>query len=67
MDYWCAHGYATPGDNGYAEMGYKTNYGSSDYISVRCVYDDWYWGSEPVLKTEDEKKIFTWGDIPRGQ
>ena len=67
MDYWCAHGYATPGDNGYAEMGYKTNYGSSDYISVRCVYDDWYWGSEPVLKTEDEKNIFTWGDIPRGQ
>ena len=67
MDYWCAHGYATPGDNGYAEMGYKTNYGSSDYISVRCVYDDWYWGSEPVLKTVDEKNIFTWGDIPRGQ
>lgn len=67
MDYWCAHGYATPGDNGYAEMGYKTNYGSSDYISVRCVYDDWYWGSEPVLKTETEKNTFTWGDIPRGQ
>lgn len=67
MDYWCAHGYATPGDNGYAEMGYKTNYGSSDDISVRCVYDDWYWGSEPVLKTVDEKNTFTWGDIPRGQ
>ena len=67
MNYWCAHGYATPGTDGYADMGYATDYGGSGTVSVRCVYDDWYWGSEPVLKTETEKKTFTWGDIPRGQ
>ena len=65
MDYWCAHGYARPGSDGYADMGYKTNYGNSSYVSVRCVYDDWYWGSEPVLKTATEKSVFTWGDEPR--
>ena len=31
--------------------------------SVRCVYDDWYWGSERVL-TGDAKETFTWGDEP---
>ena len=67
MNYWCAHGYATPGTDGYADMGYATDYGGSRTVSVRCVYDDWYWGSEPVLKTETEKNTFTWGDIPRGQ
>ena len=67
MNYWCAHGYATPGTDGYADMGYATDYGGYRTVSVRCVYDDWYWGSEPVLKTETEKNTFTWGDIPRGQ
>ncbi len=67
MNYWCAHGYATPGTDGYADMGYATDYGGSRTVSVRCVYDDWYWGSEPVLKTEAEKNTFTWGDIPREQ
>lgn len=28
---------------------------------VRCVYDDWYWGSEPAVN----KTTFTWGDQPR--
>ena len=66
MDYWCAHGYANPGDDGYADMGYRTYYNDrSNTISVRCVYDDWYWGSDPVLKTEEEKSRFTWGDPPR--
>ena len=66
MDYWCAHGYANPGDDGYADMGYRTYYNDwSNTISVRCVYDDWYWGSDPVLKTEEEKSRFTWGDQPR--
>ena len=66
MDYWCAHGYAKPGNNGYAEMGYRTYYDNiQNTISVRCVYDDWYWGSEPVLKTTEEKRVFTWGDEPR--
>lgn len=28
---------------------------------VRCVYDDWYWGSEPAVPVN----TFTWGDAPR--
>jgi hypothetical protein len=47
-------------------------------ISVRCVYDEWYWGSEreaiknpnPTWKNNDIKNVehvgdeylFTWGD-----
>jgi hypothetical protein len=35
--------------------------------SVRCVYDDWYWGSEPAAKKNDSYNNhggyeFTWGD-----
>lgn len=66
MDYWCAHGYGrynstdnkvniTTGDDDYGSKG----------VSVRCVYDDWYWGSERVLTTEAEKNQFTWGDKQR--
>lgn len=29
--------------------------------SVRCVYDDWYWGSERAC----DVNTFTWGDQPR--
>lgn len=29
--------------------------------SVRCVYDDWYWGSERAC----DENTFTWGDQPR--
>jgi hypothetical protein len=28
---------------------------------VRCVYDDWYWGSEKAAPVNQ----FTWGDMPR--
>ena len=34
-------------------------YGVAAY--VRCIYDDWYWGSNPVV----DKETFTWGDQPR--
>lgn len=62
-DYWCAHGI------GHCNKGSSTvtlTYKTTSYsgLSVRCVYDDWYWGSEPVLTTDD-KSTFTWGDIPR--
>ena len=66
MDYWCAHGYGR-----YDATQNKVNItsGDMDYgsrsVSVRCVYDEWYWGSEPALKTEAEKNQFTWGDMPR--
>ena len=70
LNYWCAHGHGKPNlTNGTVEMGYVTDWTKTSNgvpsISVRCVYDDWYWGSEPVLKTETEKKTFTWGDAPR--
>lgn len=67
MYYWCAHGCAKPissGTNkGKADMKFITDYDSSN-PSVRCVYDDWYWGSERAL-SDDQKGTFTWGDQPR--
>ena len=41
----------------------------SNGVSVRCVYDEWYWGSEPeALKNESFNGYggyeFTWGDRP---
>ena len=63
MDYWCAHGYARPNSQtGKADMGFYTDYNGYSYVSVRCVYDDWYWGSERALS---DKGTFTWGDQPR--
>lgn len=35
--------------------------------SVRCVYDDWYWGSEPAARSNNAyngRYEFTWGDEP---
>ena len=36
--------------------------------SVRCVYDEWYWGSEPEARKNANfggGYEFTWGDAPR--
>ena len=36
--------------------------------SVRCVYDEWYWGSEPEARKNTSFSggyEFTWGDAPR--
>ena len=67
MDYWCAHGYGRydKNQNKVVITPDDSDYGNSNYVSVRCVYDDWYWGSERALTTEDEKQTFTWGDAPR--
>ena len=40
---------------------------SKGTVSVRCVYDDWYWGSEPAAKKNSNYNNyggyeFTWGD-----
>lgn len=66
MDYWCAHGYGryNTDQNKVNIQSGDDDYGSPS-VSVRCVYDDWYWGSEPALKTDTEKRQFTWGDEPR--
>lgn len=63
IPYWTAHGYGQY-SNGKFNMTHSDDRGSTS-VSVRCVYDDWYWGSEPALKTDAEKKVFTWGDQPR--
>ena len=45
------------------------NWDSSSFTgSVRCVYDEWYWGSEPEARENTEYPgdyEFTWGDAPR--
>lgn len=66
MDYWSAHGYGRydKNQNKVVITPNDRDYGSSS-VSVRCVYDDWYWGSERALTTEDAKQTFTWGDAPR--
>ena len=59
-DYWCAHGVAYPLSTGTVNL--VADDGSAH--SVRCVYDDWYWGSEPAV-TSANRSPFTWGDQPR--
>lgn len=62
--YWCAHGVGIPQGEGKVEMKYVQQYGNDEGCSTRCVYDEWYWGSEPAL-TGTAKSTFTWGDEPR--
>lgn len=54
--YWCAHGrFYTDGSQVYL------NPDNNNTRSIRCVYDEWYWGSGQIA----DKKQFTWGDYPR--
>lgn len=39
-----------------------TTFGQEIYGFVRCVYDVWYWGDEPIKN----KSKFVWGDDPNG-
>ena len=55
-DYWCAHGNFV-GRNGIVSL----NPESDDINSIRCVYDEWYWGRSQITN----KRTFTWGDYPR--
>lgn len=52
--YWCGQGRMV-WKNGRVE--FEKSYSFYDRSAVRCVYDEWYWGSE---KTDREK--FTWGE-----
>lgn len=60
INYWCAHGIFSPSNT-------NVSLGSSNSASsIRCVYDEWYWGSEPaVQKDTNGRDLFTWGDYPR--
>lgn len=59
IPYWCAHGYGSYNNGSFVPTA-NANQGSSS-VSVRCVYDEWYWGSEQIK----DKSTFTWGDEPR--
>ena len=54
--YWTASG----------QVGVNNNLGTFDPntdasgASVRCVYDEWYWGTDTL--TQNNKATFTWGD-----
>ena len=66
--YWCAHGYGQPNTtNKSVNMVYNTYANNINMISVRCVYDDWYWSSDPVIenKVDSPNDYFIWGDINR--
>ena len=58
--YWCAHGQFVPDDQGNVKLG------GSGATSIRCVYDEWYWGSKR-LSTDTSKTPnyaqFVWGDM----
>ena len=56
-DYWSAHGLTEPQSDGTVKIT-ETQTGS---YSVRCVYDEWYWGSGQIAN----KSTFTWGDKQR--
>lgn len=62
-NYFCSTGTVSV-NNGY-QTGLTTG-------SVRCVYDEWYWGSEREAKKnpnaaegDADEYLFTWGDEPR--
>lgn len=59
IPYWCAHGYGSYNNGSFVPTA-NANRGSSS-VSVRCVYDEWYWGSDQIA----DKTKFTWGDEPR--
>lgn len=52
------------GGNGYWSATQVYNNGSLNNkttASVRCVYDEWYWGSDKI----SNPSTFTWGDAPK--
>lgn len=60
--YWTGAGLATV-NNVAQTVTIDNNPNVDDTNFVRCVYDDWYWGSDPL--PNDQKTTFYWGDKPR--
>lgn len=64
-DYWCNCGYITvyDGTNATSKQAPVPHPGvtSRSDTYVRCVYDEWYWGSEKI----SDITTFTWGDAER--
>ena len=74
MDYWCAHGYGRYNNGSVSLTHNDKDYGNAS-VSVRCVYDEWYWensqtyrlGTKNADGTFTPSDTFTWGDMPRDQ
>lgn len=62
--YWCNSGVMLTEIGKKPEYTETTTRPGNNNVYVRCVYDDWYWGSERVL-TGNNINTFTWGDIER--
>lgn len=59
--YWCAQGSVKGDDNGKVTLN-----GNNSGVSVRCVYDEWYWGNKRLsTNTSDTPNFsqFVWGDM----
>lgn len=68
--YWCSRGALTVNntvnntDN--PTVIFDSNVSTTDkdvHRSVRCVYDEWYWGNDTLV--ESQKATFVWGDRQR--
>lgn len=55
-NYWTATARCTYYTNG--TVSESTNFDDNSTAYVRCVYDEWYWGSTQL----EDKTQFTWGD-----
>jgi len=60
--YWCASG-AVLVNNRNNPTATAGTPGLWDNVYVRCVYDEWYWGTDTL--TAANKNKFTWGDRQR--
>lgn len=54
--YWTATALCTYSTNG--TVTENTSFNNNTTAYVRCVYDEWYWGSDQLV----DKTQFTWGD-----
>lgn len=63
--YYCASGVVVVDyeDKDKNKPRVNIGYGTENNISVRCVYDEWYWGNDTLEKADKNK--FVWGDRPR--
>lgn len=60
-NYWCATGGVNVNNSTTNPSVTAATTGSNDARAVRCVYDEWYWGSDTLTN----KNRFTWGDRAR--
>ena len=58
--YFTADGGALVPENGVFKY-YSQNELPNESNAVRCVYDEWYWGTVDRLP-ESSRNLFTWGD-----